>query len=326
MPTSTIDEQLTKYLTDAHAIEQQALAQMRAAPRIAGSPQLAEIFRGHLVETEEQERTVRARLEARGAKPSKVKEAVMAAGGVGFVLFAKSQPDTPGKLVTHGYSYEHLEIGSYELLARVAARAGDQETVDAAQRIRGQEQAMADRLAGAFDTAAEASLKDKGAEDVKQDVLKYLADAHALEAQAVGLLKKGQKIAGDPEIAQAYSEHLEETHEHSRRVEDRLQALGGSPSKLKDAALRLGSLNWGMFFQAQPDTPGKLAAFAFAFEHLEIGGYEQLKRVAERAGDQDTVTLAESILAQERAAAAKVAASFDRAVAASLEAQGVAAR
>jgi hypothetical protein len=92
MPTSTIDEQLTKYLTDAHAIEEQALAQMRVAPRIAGNPQLAEIFRRHLAETEEQEQTVRARLDARGAKPSKVKEAVMAAGGVGFVLFAKSQP------------------------------------------------------------------------------------------------------------------------------------------------------------------------------------------------------------------------------------------
>ena len=325
MPTSTIDEQLTKYLTDAHAIEELALAQMRAAPRIAGDPRLAEIFRTHLAETEEQERTVRARLDARGAKPSKVKEAVMAAGGLGFVLFAKSQPDTPGKLVTHGYSYEHLEIGSYELLSRVATRAGDQETAAAAQRIRGQEQAMADRLAGAFDTAAEASLKDKGADDLAQAVLKYLADAHALEAQAVGLLKKGEKIAGDPELAQAYSEHLEETREHSRRVEERLQALGGSPSKLKDAALRLGSLNWGMFFQAQPDTPGKLAAFAFAFEHLEIGGCEQLKRVAARAGDADTAQLAETILARERAAAAKVAASFDRAVAASLEAQGVAA-
>ena len=33
--------------------------------------------------------------------------------------------------------------------------------------------------------------------------------------------------------------------------------------------------------QAHPDTPGKLAAFVYAFEHLEIGGYEQLARVAQ---------------------------------------------
>jgi len=87
--------------------------------------------------------------------------------------------------------------------------------------------------------------------------------------------------------------------------------------------MRLGALNWGTFFQAHPDTPGKLAAFAYAFEHLEIGGYEQLLRVARRAGDGQTADTVEEILAQERAAAGKLAASFDVAVEAALEAQGV---
>src|SRR5215217_2654059 len=104
-----IDEQLTKYLTDAHSIEEQALVQMRLAPRIAGDEQLASIFREHRAETEGHERRTRERLEARGAAPSRIKEVVMKAGGVGFALFASSQPDTPGKLVAHAYSYEHLE-------------------------------------------------------------------------------------------------------------------------------------------------------------------------------------------------------------------------
>ena len=86
--------------------------------------------------------------------------------------------------------------------------------------------------------------------------------------------------------------------------------------------MRLGALNWGMFFGAQPDTPGKLAAFAFAFEHLEIGGYELLKRVAERAGDGETVRVVEQILAEERATADRVQAAFDSAAEASLEAVG----
>jgi ferritin-like metal-binding protein YciE len=88
--------------------------------------------------------------------------------------------------------------------------------------------------------------------------------------------------------------------------------------------LRLGALNWGLFFQAHPDTPGKLAAFAYAFEHLEIGGYEQLTRVALRADDGQTAALAERILAQERAAADTVSATFDQVAEASLEAVGVA--
>ena len=89
--------------------------------------------------------------------------------------------------------------------------------------------------------------------------------------------------------------------------------------------MRLGALNWGMFFQAQPDTPGKLAAFAYAFEHLEIAGYEQLMRVARRAEDEETVQMAVRILHEERAMAGRLAEQWDRAAEASLRAVGAAA-
>lgn len=36
MTRQTFDEQLIKYLTDAHSIERQALVQMKLAPKIAG--------------------------------------------------------------------------------------------------------------------------------------------------------------------------------------------------------------------------------------------------------------------------------------------------
>jgi ferritin-like metal-binding protein YciE len=126
-------------LTDAHSIEQQAVAQLRTAPDRAGEPELERIFREHLVETEGHERLVRQRLEAHGAEPSKVKEAVMALGGKSFVLVARSQPDTPGKLTAHADSYEVLGSGAYELLRRVAERAGDEETVDVARGTEGRD-------------------------------------------------------------------------------------------------------------------------------------------------------------------------------------------
>jgi ferritin-like metal-binding protein YciE len=322
---NTLDEQLTKYLTDAHSIETQALAQLRTAPEIAGDPALAEAFSRHLEETEEQERLVAERLAARGGSPNAVKEAVMALGGKGFILFARSQPDTPGKLVAHAYSYEHLELASYELLIRVAERAGDEETATVARRIRDQEAAMGRRLEGLFDAAVEASLAEQQPDDLEQQLVKYLADAHAIEAQAEQLLKRGQKIAGDATLAALYTEHLDETHGQQVRLEERLEAHDGSPNALKDAAMRVGALNWGAFFQAQPDTPGKLCAFAYAFEHLELGGQEQLVRVARRAGDGETATVVEGIMAEERAMAARLADSFDRAVDASLAAVGATA-
>ncbi|HEU4973940.1 MAG TPA: DUF892 family protein [Baekduia sp.] len=325
MPSETLDEQLNTYLADAHSIEEQALAQLRTAPDIAGDASLKTAFSEHLAETERHEKLVRERLEARGGTPSRFKKLVMSVGGKGFILFARSQPDTPGKLTAHAYSYEALEQASYELLLRVARRAGDETTAAMAQEILADEYAMADRLAERFDAAAAASLHDEDdREALREQLQSYLADVHALENQSIGLLEHGQKIAGDPELAALYEQHLQQTRDQQRLVAEHLEAIGGSPSRLKDAAMRIGALNWGGFFQGHPDTPGKLAAFAYAFEHLEIAGYELLKRVAARAGDPKTVELADRILVEERATAQRIKDTFDRAAEASLHAVGVA--
>jgi ferritin-like metal-binding protein YciE len=318
MATQTLDEQLDHYLSDAHSLETMALAQMRTAPDIAGEPQLAHAFRLHLDETRRHEELTRDRLSRRGAKPSAIKEAVMGVGGKSFILFARSQTDTPGKLATHGISYEALEIGSYELLRRVAERAGDAETAGTAQGILADEVRMRDRIAADWDAIVEASLEHAKGDDLERHLVHYLEDAHALEHQAIQLLEKAPGMTGDSELAHAYEEHLEESREHEETIRGCLERHGASPSRIKDVSMRMGGLNWGMFFGLQPDTPGKLAAFAYAFEHLEIGGYEQLWRVARRAGDEETVTAVQAILAQERHAAQEIAAHWDEALDATL--------
>jgi ferritin-like metal-binding protein YciE len=55
-----------------------------------------------------------------------------------------------------------------------------------------------------------------------------------------------------------------------------------------------------------------------------VAAYEQLKRVAERAGDDETARLAESIAAEERAMADRLAGQWDAAVDAALAEQEVA--
>ncbi len=325
MSPRTLEEQLAKYLTDAHSIEQQALAQLRVAPKIAGDGQIAAAFSDHLTETKDHKRVVTERLRAHGAKPSTVKDLAGALTGLGFGAFAMAQPDTPGKLVVHAFSYEHMEEAAYDLLGRVAERASDPATVEAARRIEQQEHAMGDLLAQCFDRAAQAALRKLDPGDIQKQLNKYLADAHAIEAQALQLLAKGPKLAGVPELASAYEEHRLQTEEHQRLVAQRLKERGDSPSKLKDAALRLGALNWGLFFGAQPDTSVKLAAFSYAFEHLEIGAYEMLARVAQRAGDTETEQIAGRILADEHAAAQRIRSLFDRALEKALHDQDVAA-
>src|ERR1700759_4067897 len=153
-----IHEQLTKYLTDAHSIEVQAIAQLKDAPDIAGDPQLAGALREHLTETEGHERRTRELLETRGASPNKLKDMVMQLGGKGFLLFAKLNPDTPGKLLAHALSYEALETASYELLAPPGEGAGEDSGARMAREIADEERRMIGRLEGCFDGAVDASL------------------------------------------------------------------------------------------------------------------------------------------------------------------------
>src|SRR4051794_31990531 len=324
--TDNLHEQLHKYLADTHSIEVQALAQMKRAPDMAGSPELAEIYKQHERETEEHKRLIEGRLEAHGESPNKLKDVAGSVTGWGFVLFAKFNPDTPGKLAAHAHSYEAMEEATYEFLSRVADRAGDQETAAVARRILEQEKAMKGRIFDHFDETVAASLREKDADDMEVELVKYLADAHAIEAQAIQMLEAAPKIVGDvPGLEKLFRDHLDETRAQQEIIKARLDAHGASPSKLQDAAMRLGALNLGGFFKAQPDTPAKLAGFNYAFEHLEIAGYEELKRVADRAGDQETVRVAERIEGEERAAANAIAANWDIALQSSLQSVGAVA-
>lgn len=307
-----LQEQVVAYLADAHAIEEQALTQMRSAPSLAGDERLAAAFAEHLGETERHEEIVRERLQANGADPSKLKDLAGKAGGWGMLLFAKAQPDTPGKLAAHAFSYEHMELAAYELLRRAAEAAGDEETVSAARAIAAEERRMAERIESRFDGAVQASLRAVDAADLGTQLDRYLADAHAIEQQAIALLEAAPRLVDDEGLAALFHEHLEETRGHAEAVAARLDERGVRSSRLKDAALRTEGVDLGAFFGAQPDATAKLSGFAYAFESLEVGAYELLKRVAIQLGDLETAELADRILPEERLAAGRIAAGWDR--------------
>jgi ferritin-like metal-binding protein YciE len=179
-----------------------------------------------------------------------------------------------------------------------------------AEAIADEEREMAGRLAASWDEAVEQALRKVDPDDLSDQVNTYLADVHALEGQSKELLEKSKEMDVPEALAAVFEHHLRETEGHLQKLERRLDDRGATPSAIKDAMLRLGALNWGGFFGAQPDTPAKLAGFSYAVENLEIAAYELVLRVARRAGDDETVALAESILSEERKAAESVAAQW----------------
>jgi ferritin-like metal-binding protein YciE len=156
----SIQEQLVTYLKDAHALEQMSLQMTQAAAKATDDPQLHDLFEHHHEET--QERLARERIEAHGEGTSTLKDigAKLAAIGKGVTGMAPS--DTPGRLVRDGYVQEHTEVAAYELLRRVAERAGDAETAEVGRRILENERQTADKIAGMWDHATDLSLREAG--------------------------------------------------------------------------------------------------------------------------------------------------------------------
>jgi ferritin-like metal-binding protein YciE len=151
-------------------------------------------------------------------------------------------------------------------------------------------------------------------ERLKEELVKFLQDAHGMEQQSLQTLQAAVVVAGDPQLESLYQGHVMETQRHLELLKHRLEAQDASRSLMKDLTGRLTAAQIGAGAVADSDTPAKVVAIAYGFEHFEIAMYELLKRVAERVGDHDTVEMAEKILVNERQAAEKLAASYDLAL------------
>ncbi|MFP5363880.1 MAG: DUF892 family protein [Thermoleophilia bacterium] len=162
--------------------------------------------------------------------------------------------------------------------------------------------------------------------DIEAQLVKYLADAHAMEMQSIAVLEQGLEIAGDVTLAQLFRGHLNDSRDHERYVKQRLEDLGETPSKAKDMAGQLAASGLGLLAKGMPDTPAKLMAVASAFEHFEIASYTLLRKVAERAGDDATISMCDRILPVEQQAAELIEENLELALERSLEAVGVTAQ
>jgi ferritin-like metal-binding protein YciE len=160
---------------------------------------------------------------------------------------------------------------------------------------------------------------------LQQRLVKYLTDVHSTEQNALSTLRTGAESVDDPELAAAFRDHLVETEEHARLIGDRVAAYGAGTSRIKGVAQKGVAAVTGAVANAAPDTAGKMAIHAYAFEHLEIASYRMLRQVAERAGDHETVTVADRILGEEHAAAERLSNLLERIADHDLDQMGLAA-
>lgn len=162
MSTDRLKDQLVKHIDEAYAMEQNVLRMLDGMIATTDDSEIKDELRQHKLETERHAERMQQRLEAHEASPSMIREAGGIAGALMKGVLDLARPEKAGRNARDGYTTEHLEIAAYQLLERIAKRAGDEETATAARENRADEEAMAKRLDGHWDTFAELSLREQG--------------------------------------------------------------------------------------------------------------------------------------------------------------------
>jgi ferritin-like metal-binding protein YciE len=161
------------------------------------------------------------------------------------------------------------------------------------------------------------------ANPVKEKLIDYLQDAHALERNVLAMLGALITSSGDPEVRDRLRRHVDETDRHIKIVNDRLRACGASRSRIADAAAVAPAVLKGLFDQVRPDRQGKVGRDAYITEHVEIAAYSLLERLAERAGDHETAQAASFIRSEEEEMADWIAERWDRFIDLTLDDSGI---
>jgi ferritin-like metal-binding protein YciE len=136
-----------------------------------------------------------------------------------------------------------------------------------------------------------------------------LKDLYSAETQIVKALPKLAKASSNPELRQAFEEHLRETSDQVARLEQIFESLDEKPTGKKclgmEGLVKEGSEAIGEDYEDAVKDAALIGA-AQRVEHYEIAGYGTVRAFAELLGESEHVSLLEETLAEEKAADEKL--------------------
>src|SRR5947209_19315943 len=108
---------------------------------------------------------------------------------------------------------------------------------------------------------------------LKEKLIDYLQDAHALEQNVLRMLDGLSAAITDEEVKARIREHHHQTLKHRRIVEERLAALGSRPSMIAEVPAVFGAWMSGLAGLVRPDRQGKVGRDLYISEHVDIAAY-----------------------------------------------------
>jgi ferritin-like metal-binding protein YciE len=132
--------------------------------------------------------------------------------------------------------------------------------------------------------------------------VEQLQDLYSAETQLVAALPKMAKAASHTQLQGAFQDHLAQTENHVKRLDQIFQGLGVSPKGQKCKGME-GLIKEGEeMIKTKGDSAAidaGLIAAAQRVEHYEIAGYGCVRTYAQQLGDQQAATHLQRTLDEE---------------------------
>ncbi len=140
--------------------------------------------------------------------------------------------------------------------------------------------------------------------------LEQLRDLFSAETQLIEALPQMAEAAHDATLKKGFQDHLEQTEEHARRLEEIFQGLDAGEPTGKTCQAMKGLIKEGQETIHEDASPAvkdaALIAAAQRVEHYEIAGYGTVRTFAELMGHTRAVELLQVTLDEEAATDAKL--------------------
>jgi ferritin-like metal-binding protein YciE len=147
-------------------------------------------------------------------------------------------------------------------------------------------------------------------ETLRELYVDHLKDIYSAESQITKALPKIIKKVTSPELRQALEDHLKQTMDQIKRLDQIFESLDGSPRGKKCVGME-GVLEEGKETLAEKMSSPDLMDAALIggcqkVEHYEISAYGTVRAFAELLGEDEAVELLTQTLEEEHAADAKL--------------------
>jgi ferritin-like metal-binding protein YciE len=141
-----------------------------------------------------------------------------------------------------------------------------------------------------------------GFHSLKDVLQEQLEDLHSAETQLTAALPKMAQAAHNTELREAFEHHLEETHDHLKRVKEALGEIGvSSPTEVCEGMK--GLITEGEELMHKDGDPmardAALIAAAQRVEHYEIAAYGTARQLASDCGYDGIKDLMDQTLDEE---------------------------